>query len=169
MVGNALASLSACTLRGGGDEGRSATGLVTVECHRDAIDQHLGVSFNDYANSMTRHRASAAVTLTGDGYTEDFGASRCADDDLHHGSWGRSGELRRACVFLTHPVSIGIALRLASCIMAQPPPWQERAAATTSTEPRQVWIDRPYLCGWTHHDCRWLFGVGGACHQHILA
>lgn len=81
MVGNALASLSACTLRGGGDEGRSATGLVTVECHRDAIDQHLGVSFNDYANSMTRHRASAAVTLTGDGYTEDFGASRCADDD----------------------------------------------------------------------------------------
>src|SRR5476649_2918553 len=64
--------LAATAGRHGRYQDRAAAGLVSVERHRDAVDQHLGVSLGDLAFAVAGDRTSAAIALAGDGHGHDF-------------------------------------------------------------------------------------------------
>src|SRR5471032_1022104 len=55
--------LAATAGRHGRYQDRAAAGLVSVERHRDAVDQHLGVALGDLAFAVAGDRTSAAIAL----------------------------------------------------------------------------------------------------------
>lgn len=49
-----------------GDQRGAATGLVAFECHRDTVDQHLGIAFGNHTDAMAGNWTCAAVSFSGD-------------------------------------------------------------------------------------------------------
>src|SRR5476651_1105758 len=164
--------LAATAGRHGRYQDRAAAGLVSVERHRDAVDQHLGVALGDLAFAVAGDRTSTAITLAGDGHAHDFAFRRRRADfaavaggvvQTYHAAHGESPVevMERWALF-------GITLHAPLGVVADAPPHQIGVVLTTRAEPGFVRVDRADGGRRHHQHGRGAGRVSGAGHQHVL-